>query len=93
MKGVGNHRVRKWFSDLFDLPPEVVEEVPRIELIGEDHLYIENHKGVLFFSQDRLQLQLIKGSLLVLGDHLKLKLINQNMISVTGKITELKYID
>ena len=39
--------------DLLELPQDVVMDLPRLTMIGDRQLYIENHRGVLHFSSDK----------------------------------------
>ena len=37
-------------AELFDLPPDVVAGLPRLELVGNRQLYLEHHTGLLAYS-------------------------------------------
>ncbi|SFJ08941.1 sporulation protein YqfC [Thermoflavimicrobium dichotomicum] len=93
MKRIGKKNMRKWISEWFDLPPDVAEEVPRLEMIGLSHLQVENHRGVLSFSPQELKLRMTEGYLTILGDHLKIKAITSDMVWVEGKMKGLKYTE
>ena len=38
-------------AELFDLPPDVVAGLPRLELVGNRQLYLEHHTGLLAYSE------------------------------------------
>ena len=37
-------------AELFDLPPDLVERLPHIEVVGNSHFYMEHHRGILSYS-------------------------------------------
>jgi sporulation protein YqfC len=51
-------RVRNWMANKMDLPQDVMMDLPRITMIGQIHVYIENHRGLLVFTDKELRLLL-----------------------------------
>ena len=41
-------------AELFDLPPDVVAGLPRLELVGNRQLYLEHHTGLLAYSDTQI---------------------------------------
>jgi sporulation protein YqfC len=86
---------RKWnqfTTKMLDLPLDVVQDLPRITLIGNVQLYVENHRGVLHFSSELLRLELTKGKLEVYGNQLVIRAILSEEVFIEGIITDIKYI-
>jgi sporulation protein YqfC len=86
---------RKWSQFtalLLDLPQDVVQDLPRVTMIGNVQLYIENHRGVLHFAADRLLLKLTRGQLEVYGKQLVIRAILPEEVFVEGNIDGIKYI-
>lgn len=86
-------RLNDWLVKKVELPADVVMDLPRITMIGHLHIYIENHNGVLAFSNEELRLMLKQGQLLVKGNNFVLKTILPEEILLEGKIDEVKYLD
>ncbi|EXX91902.1 hypothetical protein BG53_00120 [Paenibacillus darwinianus] len=82
-------RIRKWTADILDLPQDVVFDLPRLTMIGDRQLYIENHRGVIHFSPDKLRLALPKGELEVSGSGLVIRGIWTEEVFVEGVITDV----
>jgi sporulation protein YqfC len=82
--------VREGGFCLLDLPQDVVFDLPRLTMIGDRQLYIENHRGVLHFSSDRLRLALSKGELEVTGDGLVIRTIWTEEVFVEGQIKNIE---
>ncbi len=45
-------------------------DLPRITMIGQIHIYIENHRGLLTFADNEVRLLLKQGQLLIKGEQL-----------------------
>ncbi|TCP32344.1 sporulation protein YqfC [Scopulibacillus darangshiensis] len=84
---------KKWFVNHTDMPADVVMDLPRITIIGQLHIYIENHKGVLAFSNNELRLSLKHGHLQIKGDNFVLKNILPEEILLEGLIKQVFFID
>jgi sporulation protein YqfC len=81
-----NRKIRKMAVDLFDLPQDVVYNLPRLTMIGDRQLFIENHRGVLHFSSELLRLSLAKGELEISGKELTIRSIWSEEVFVEGRI-------
>lgn len=86
-------KIRSWMTKQLDLPEDVMMDLPRITMIGQIHIYIENHNGLLTFSEKEIRLLLKQGQLLVKGQSLVIKTILPEEILVEGKIDEVLFID
>lgn len=86
-------RLRGWTNGVLDLPQDLLQDMPRITLIGNKELYIENHRGVLHFSSEQLKLALAKGSLEITGQELIIRNILGQELAVEGVIGEIRYIE
>ncbi len=62
-------------------------------MIGQIHIYIENHKGLLLFSDDEVRILLKQGQLLIKGKGFVIKMILPEELLLEGKIIEVTYID
>ncbi|GAB7386319.1 sporulation protein YqfC [Bacillaceae bacterium] len=86
-------RLRRYTAKILDLPQDVTMEMPRITLIGSIHIYIENHRGVLRFTENEVRLMLTKGQLLVKGEKFVIRAILPEELLLEGKIEEVRFID
>lgn len=77
-------------AEVFDLPGDLVAGLPRIELIGDRELRMENHRGILAYGTDEIH---ISGGRLVLrvrGEDLELRAMNAGELLITGRIRGLE---
>lgn len=86
-------RVRSWMAKKMDLPQDVMMDLPRITMIGQIHIYIENHRGLLTFTDKELRLLLKSGQLLIKGKSFVIKTILPEEILLEGKIEQVIYIN
>jgi len=78
---------------VLDLPQDVVLEVPRITMIGHLQMYIENHRGVIHFSDRELRLLLTNGQLIVKGEQLVIRAILPEEVLLEGRISGVKFVE
>lgn len=85
--------MRKWMTEKMDLPEDVMMDLPRITMIGQIHIYIENHRGLLTFADNEVRLLLKQGQLLIKGEQFVIKIILPEEILLQGKVVEVIYLD
>ncbi|MBS4176292.1 sporulation protein YqfC [Lederbergia citrea] len=85
--------LRKWMALKMELPTDVAMDLPRVTMVGQLHIYIENHKGLLVFTDTELRLLLKQGQLLVKGKSFVIKTILPEEILLEGKIEEVHYLN
>jgi sporulation protein YqfC len=76
-----------------DLPEDVMMDLPRVTMIGQIHIYIENHRGLLTFTDREVRLLLKQGQLLIKGEQFVIKMILPEEILLQGKIVEVIYLE
>jgi len=76
---------------MLDLPQDVVFDLPRVTMIGNMQLYVENHRGVLQFSETYLKLALTQGTMEIRGKQLSIRAILSEEVFIEGLIDEVKY--
>ena len=83
--------LKEQFSDLFELPNEIILDAPLIMMVGQKKLYIENHKGIALYQQDKLKVRLKVGNILIEGKDLLISEINTEYLFISGIIVSLNY--
>lgn len=86
-----SRKLRRKAADLLDLPQDVVFDLPRLTMIGNTQLYIENHRGVLHFTDELLRLKLTKGELKIQGKQLVIRTIYPEELFVEGIVDQIDY--
>lgn len=83
--------VKQKVADGFDLPKEVVTDVPKISVIGNNEVTIENHKGILSFDNDKMKVKTRLGNLVIEGKGIEILFIGGSTITISGLFKSLRY--
>ena len=78
-------------ADLLDLPRDVVLDLPRISVIGDLQLLVQNHRGVLEYAADRVVIAMRHGRLVVRGEDLTIGTVNPEEITITGQLAAIEF--
>jgi len=79
-------------ADVFDLPLDVVCDVPKCELVGNCQLCIENIRGVLDYTENCIKVNTTVGIIKIDGDELLIDSISDNSIFIKGMIVRIEYV-
>ena len=64
-------------AEVFDLPGDVVAGLPRVELLGDRELYLENYKGILSYGKEELHVDGGAWVLRISGRDLEIKVMRE----------------
>lgn len=78
-------------SDLFELPMEVMLDLPRLTLVGNVQLYLENHRGVIAYNEVRVRVGVNNGEVVIRGQNLQIKNLVKEELLIKGTIDSLEY--
>lgn len=74
-------------AEVFDLPGDVVAGLPRLELLGDRQLRMENHRGILAYGSEEIHVSGGKLIVKIRGSNLELRAMNALELLITGDIT------
>lgn len=86
-------QLKRFMMKTMDLPQDVMMDLPRITMIGQLHIYIENHRGLLTFTDTEVKLMLSTGHLLIQGEGFVIKTILPEELLLEGKIVNVVFIN
>jgi sporulation protein YqfC len=78
-------------AGLLEIPQDIVLDLPRITMLGNKQLLIENHKGIIEYTPSLVRIKLSQGELIVNGDNLSLGNLQTEQILVEGIVREVIY--
>ena len=73
-------------AEALDLPGDAVAGLPRIELLGDRELRMENHRGILDYGSGEIHISGGRLAVRVLGEDLELRAMNGTELLITGHI-------
>ncbi len=80
------------FAEVFEMPTELAMDLPRITLIGSLKLSVENHKGIMEYSEHEIRLKVNDGFLVAKGNDLALKNISTDEVLLQGEINKIAVV-
>lgn len=86
-------QMKNWLTKQIDLPVDVLMDLPRITLVGQVHIYIENHRGLLVFTDKEVRLLLKHGQLLIKGQSFVIKTILPEELLLEGNIEQVMFLE
>ena len=79
-------------AELFDLPVDLVTGVPHVEVLGNRQFYMENHRGIISYSDREIA---ISGSGMILqvkGAELVLVSMTAQALRIQGEIERIEWV-
>ncbi len=78
-------------AGLLEIPADIVLDLPRITMLGNKQLLVENHKGIIEYTGDLVRIKLSQGELNVAGTELIIGNFQAEQLLVEGTVTQIKY--
>ena len=75
-----------FLAHFLELPKELVMGLPRITVLGNIQMNVENHRGIIEYTSERVRIATNIGELWVTGTDLALRTIFPEEIAVDGQI-------
>lgn len=87
----GKARVQRALSRFLEMPKDIVLDLPKLTMLGNVQLVLENHRGIIEYSETVLRVKVGNGELELGGQNLVLKTILPEELVVEGRINQLQY--
>lgn len=78
-------------AGLLEIPQDIVMDLPRITMLGNKQLLVENHKGIIEYTPSLVRIKLSQGELLIYGQMLSLGNLQAEQILVEGVVQKVNY--
>lgn len=85
------NRAKESLTENLNLPKDIVFDIPKITLMGDREVTIENHKGIVSFDDTKVKVNSRLGLIIVEGEKFKISFIGGDTLTINGKIREIKY--
>jgi sporulation protein YqfC len=80
-------RLQKKLANLLEIPDDIVLDLPRITLLGNMQMLIENHKGIIEYTSELVRVRLNRKELIISGIALSLGNLQTEELIIEGEIT------
>lgn len=83
---------REKFTEMLELPKEIVLDMPKLMMLGNGDLVIENYKGIVEYDEGLIRVNTTSGIIKVTGTDIFIKEITSENIMIYGNILALEFI-
>jgi sporulation protein YqfC len=92
MKKKKLQEVKSTVSEIFELPKEITLNMPKMNLIGNNQMLVENHRGIIEYTPSLIRVNSTVGVIRIRGDELSLRNIAADDIMISGDIKSIEFI-
>ncbi|MGL4774073.1 MAG: sporulation protein YqfC [Clostridium sp.] len=82
---------KEFVADKLQMPREVIFDIPRIVITGNEEITIEHHKGIITFDKENIRVNSKLGPIKVSGKNFEILFIGSTSITVSGKFKAIEY--
>ncbi len=82
-------RFKERLSDAFELPKDIILDIPRTTVLGSQQVSIENHKGIIEYDEKIVRINTGNGIVKIEGNNLMIKYVLQEEIIIEGEISAI----
>lgn len=80
------------FTNAFDIPKEVILDLPVITLTGNKEIAVENFNGLVEYTRQKIRLNTKSGILVIDGIELEAKNMTAERICIKGSILHITFV-
>ncbi|UZW12640.1 sporulation protein YqfC [Clostridium pasteurianum] len=84
-------KVKKDLAEKLDIPADVILNIPKITIVGDDEITIENHQGILQFSDNFIRIKSSLGNIGIEGSDFEILFISGTTIVLSGVFKSMEY--
>ncbi|HPU45405.1 MAG: sporulation protein YqfC [Clostridiaceae bacterium] len=78
-------------AELFELPPDMFGNRPKVTAVGRGEVLIENFKGIMDFQEGMVRINTSTGVIRITGSGITIKEITNESVIIGGKISNIDY--
>jgi sporulation protein YqfC len=83
---------REKFTEMLELPKELLLNIPRITMAGNGDMMVENYKGLIEYGRARIRISTGPGTVKITGLGLIIREITSDDIIISGNIQTLEFL-
>jgi sporulation protein YqfC len=85
------YRTKQNIADKLDLPRDIILNMPKITVTGDNEIIIENHKGVVLFVENQVKVNSGVGLISIYGSRFEILFMGGSTITIGGKFKSIAY--
>lgn len=83
--------VKEVIADKLNFPKEIILNLPKITIIGEMEIYIENHQGIVLFEEEEIRISTSIGTIIVKGMNLEILFLAGSILAINGNLKAIVF--
>lgn len=84
-------KTREILAEKLDLPKDVMLNLPKITIVGDNEITIENHKGIILFERTIIKINTKVKIVNIEGEDFEILYIGDSTIAINGKFKSISY--
>ena len=84
-------RTKEVIAGKLELPRDILLNMPKITVTGDNEITIENHKGVILFEQNEVKINSNLGLISVYGGNFEILFMGGSTLTLSGKFKSIIY--
>jgi sporulation protein YqfC len=85
------YRTKQNIADKLDLPRDIILNMPKITVTGDNEITIENHRGVVLFGENQVKINSGVGLISIFGSGFEILFMGGSTITIGGKFKSIAY--
>ncbi|MCF8010459.1 MAG: sporulation protein YqfC [Clostridiales bacterium] len=85
-------RLKEQLSEILEIPSDVILDLPKIIIMGDLHVFLENHRGIYQYNTELIRVASGEGEIEITGEGLQLRNIYPNEMCIQGQIKSITFI-
>ncbi|EJO5347202.1 sporulation protein YqfC [Clostridium botulinum] len=85
------YNAKETVADKLDLPRDIILNQPKIVVVGNEEITIENHRGVVIFDKEVVKINSGSGLISIYGKEFEILFMGGSTITLGGKFKSIEY--
>ena len=77
------------FAEFWGIPADIIMKAPRIQMIGDMEIYVENYDAIALYSPEDIKIAVNEGMLCVSGVNLRIVQAELHSLMIKGVIKKI----
>lgn len=82
---------RERILNKLEFPSDISMDLPKIIIVGNREITIENHKGIIAFESSMVKINSRIGGIIIRGSKFEILFIGETSITISGKFEGISY--
>ncbi|MDI3477506.1 MAG: hypothetical protein PWQ59_1031 [Thermoanaerobacterium sp.] len=87
-----SNTIKEGILNLVDFPKDVLLNLPKITVIGNTQITVENHRGIIEYIPERIRINSTIGMIRISGKNMIINSVMTEILVITGKIIRIEII-